>query len=86
MQIEEIKFGNTYHIFNRGNNSQDIFFEEENYIYFLKLLNSLIPQSKNRRKLILPDSSLIFLMRILWQSTKDLIDQEVYWRSLLKEN
>ena len=42
MQIEEINFGNTYHIFNRGNNSQNIFFEEENYIYFLKLFAKYI--------------------------------------------
>lgn len=27
---------NIYHIYNRGNNSQKIFFEEENYLYFLK--------------------------------------------------
>ena len=30
--------GNFYHIYNRGNNRQDIFFERENYIYFLRLL------------------------------------------------
>ena len=24
-----------YHIYNRGNNGQDIFFENENYIFFL---------------------------------------------------
>lgn len=27
--------GNFYHIYNRGNNGQDIFFENENYIFFL---------------------------------------------------
>ncbi|MBU7582347.1 MAG: transposase [Nostoc sp. TH1S01] len=30
--------GNFYHIYNRVNNHQTIFFERENYIYFLKLL------------------------------------------------
>lgn len=30
---------NFYHIYNRGNNSQDIFIEEENYRYFLKRLH-----------------------------------------------
>ena len=30
--------GNFYHIYNRGNNRQNIFFERENYIYFLRLL------------------------------------------------
>ena len=34
---EPILYGNYYHIYNRGNNSIDIFFEAENYYYFLKL-------------------------------------------------
>lgn len=29
--------GQFYHIYNRGNNREDIFFEDENYYYFLKL-------------------------------------------------
>lgn len=28
--------GHYYHIYNRGNNRQSIFFEPENYIYFLR--------------------------------------------------
>ena len=31
-----------YHIYNRGNNSQQIFFEEENYIYFLELVRKYL--------------------------------------------
>ena len=31
-----------YHIFNRGNNKQNIFFEKENYEYFLRLLEKHI--------------------------------------------
>jgi putative transposase len=31
-----------YHIYNRGNNSQQLFFEEENYIYFLKLVKKFL--------------------------------------------
>jgi len=30
--------GGYYHIFNRGNNRQPIFFERENYFYFLRQL------------------------------------------------
>ncbi|MDF5715221.1 MAG: transposase [Rhizonema sp. NSF051] len=30
--------GNFYHIYNRGNNRQEIFFERENYVYFLRLI------------------------------------------------
>ena len=37
--IEEVWF---YHVFNRGNNSEKIFLEEENYKYFLKLLKKYI--------------------------------------------
>ena len=41
MKFEENKF---YHIYNRGNNRGLIFFEDENYIFFLKKLrNHLYP-------------------------------------------
>ncbi len=33
-----LQTGNFYHVYNRGNNRQIIFFEQENYIYFLKLV------------------------------------------------
>ncbi|WP_312195712.1 hypothetical protein [Epilithonimonas vandammei] len=38
MEKEILEFGHFYHIYNRGNNKDDIFFEEDNYRYFLKLL------------------------------------------------
>ena len=31
-----------YHIYNRGNNSQQLFFEEENYTHFLKLVKKFL--------------------------------------------
>jgi putative transposase len=34
--------GNIYHVFNRGNNKQKIFFDVENYPYFLKKLNQYL--------------------------------------------
>ena len=34
--IEPLEAGNVYHIYNRGNNSEDIFKEERNYYYFLQ--------------------------------------------------
>ena len=47
MQRERINPGNFYHIYNRGNNGQDIFFEEINYAYFLSLIKKyLLPISK----------------------------------------
>ena len=33
-----LQIGNFYHIYNRGNNHQAIFFERENYLYFLRLM------------------------------------------------
>ncbi|MGI0107894.1 transposase [Salinimicrobium sp. WS361] len=43
MKIEPIETGNFYHIYNRGNNGSNIFFEEENYSYFLRLYEKYIP-------------------------------------------
>ncbi|MDO5615265.1 MAG: hypothetical protein Q4G16_09420 [Cruoricaptor ignavus] len=42
--MEKIKLepGNYYHIYNRGNNRQDIFFENDNYEFFLHRLNQYI--------------------------------------------
>jgi len=34
--------GNYYHIYNRGNNSDDIFYENENYYHFLRLYEKYI--------------------------------------------
>jgi putative transposase len=32
-----LEYGQYYHIYNRGNNGENLFFEERNYPYFLKL-------------------------------------------------
>ena len=37
IDIPPLTFGNFYHIYNRGNNHEDIFLEERNYAYFLNL-------------------------------------------------
>jgi len=42
MLIDNIEEGYFYHIYNRGNNGGDIFFDQENYEYFLKLLAKYI--------------------------------------------
>ena len=39
MQIER---GNIYHIYNQGNNRQKIFFDRENYLFFLKKIRKYI--------------------------------------------
>ena len=42
MLIDNIEEGFFYHIDNRGNNGGNIFFDKENYAYFLKLLEKYI--------------------------------------------
>ncbi|PRZ20073.1 hypothetical protein [Flavobacterium granuli] len=39
---EPLAHGNYYHIYNRGNNGIDVFFENGNYDYFLKLYHQYI--------------------------------------------
>ncbi len=39
---EGLKYGTYYHIYHRGNNRENIFFEERNYAYFLKLYGKYI--------------------------------------------
>lgn len=44
MKKDVLEPGATYHIFNRGNNGEDIFKEKDNYFYFLKLIKThLVP-------------------------------------------
>ena len=38
MKYEALKSEQYYHIYNRGNNREDIFLEEKNYFYFLDLM------------------------------------------------
>jgi REP element-mobilizing transposase RayT len=42
MKQDIIELGTTYHIFNRGNNKENIFIELKNYSYFLDLLKKHI--------------------------------------------
>ena len=42
MKIEVLEQGSYYHIYNRGNNGDRIFFEDANYSYFLQLYQKYI--------------------------------------------
>ncbi|MCH5596981.1 hypothetical protein [Niabella ginsengisoli] len=42
MKKQRLATGCYYHVYNRGNNKENIFKEAENYIYFLKLWNKYI--------------------------------------------
>ena len=44
MKYEPLTASGYYHIFNKGNNGENIFIEEKNYFYFLNLIKKyLIP-------------------------------------------
>ncbi|HRW63154.1 MAG TPA: transposase [Bacteroidales bacterium] len=47
MKQELFEPGNYYHIFNRGNNKENLFKEKENYIYFLQLMEKYLPEICN---------------------------------------
>ncbi len=40
--IVPLEYGKFYHIYNRGINSQNIFFNKENYLYFMQLYGKYI--------------------------------------------
>ena len=42
MKNEGIYPGNIYHVLNRGNEQQDIFFDRENYMFFLRRLRKYV--------------------------------------------
>ena len=42
MNLQPIEAGKFYHIYNRGNNGIDVFYENENYLHFLRLYDKYI--------------------------------------------
>ncbi len=42
MKQDVFEAGVVYHVFNRGNNKENIFMEEENYFYFLRLMKKYL--------------------------------------------
>jgi REP element-mobilizing transposase RayT len=47
-RLEKFVIGQYYHIYNRGNNRQNIFFERENYLHFLRLIGYYFNPQKIR--------------------------------------
>lgn len=43
MKIEPLEPGYTYHIYNRGNNKQTVFFDEKNYRFFMRKMSDYLP-------------------------------------------
>ncbi len=72
--------GNFYHIYNRGNNKQDIFFEEKNYKYFLKLFDKYLSHFVDVYAYCLMPNHFHFLVRIkeIDQTSEVFKTSEVY--------
>ena len=42
MKRELFEYGGYYHVYNRGNNGENLFLEERNYLYFLNLMKKYL--------------------------------------------
>ena len=62
--MEVLKIGHFYHIYNRGNNKEVIFFNKENYIYFLRLFKKYIPEVAEVHSYCLLPNHFHFLIKI----------------------
>lgn len=61
---QTIEYGQYYHIYNRGNNRNDLFFEVENYNYFLRLYDKYIDPIAETYAWCLLKNHFHFLVRI----------------------
>ena len=64
MKIELLEPGNYYHIYNRGNNRENIFFEAGNYLHFLNLFDKYIHLAAKTYAYCLLENHFHFLVRI----------------------
>jgi putative transposase len=63
-KIQPIEYGKFYHIYNRGINRGDIFFERDNYEYFMKLYENHIDPIAETYAWCLMKNHFHFLVRI----------------------
>ena len=63
-QIEQLEFGNYYHIYNRGIDSCNLFFEPENYEYFLGIYDKYISPIADTFAWVLMPNHFHFSLRI----------------------
>jgi len=64
MPTPPLEYGETYHIYNRGNNRENIFIEERNYRYFMKLYAKYVEQVADTFAYCLLRNHFHFLVRI----------------------
>jgi putative transposase len=69
--------GNLYHIYNRGNNKQLIFFERKNYIYFLKLFKNYLSSYIDVYAYCLMPNHFHFLIKIKEHSQTSVVFQTI---------
>ncbi|MBE0637833.1 MAG: hypothetical protein IH598_04885 [Bacteroidales bacterium] len=63
-KTEPLTYGNFYHIFNRGINGSNVFMDNENYIYFMKLCDQHLSQIADIYAWVLMPNHFHFLMRV----------------------
>lgn len=63
-QIEPLEYGKFYHIYNRGTNSCNLFFEHSNYTHFLNLYDTYISPVADTYAWVLMNNHFHLLVRI----------------------
>lgn len=67
-----LHYGQTYHIYNRGNNREDIFFQRRNYLHFLKLYAKyVVPAADTFAYCLLPNH---FHLLVRIKTEQELLD------------
>lgn len=66
-----------YHVYNRGNNREDLFPEERNYAYFLRLYSKYVDSVADTYAYCLLKNHFHFLLKI-----KSGVEQQAFWSSL----
>ena len=64
MKLEPLESSQYYHFYNRGNNKEDIFIEEDNYIYFMSLVKKYLLQVADIYSYCLLPNHFHFILRI----------------------
>jgi putative transposase len=84
LTMEPIEYGNTYHLFNQGNNRENIFVESDNYRFFMSLFKKYMAEICEVYAYVLMINHFHFLIRI--KDVKEIDNPEITckpaWRYL----